>query len=614
MAQRGLIYGRASHDPKHRGTSVTDQLRECQAWADANDIDVVRTIRDDNRPASKYATREREGFAEVLQLVQGGSIDILIVWEPSRAARDLEVFVTLRAACQVAGVELSYKGRRYDLTQTNDSFAATLDALMAEREGSEIRDRNVRTVRRNAEARRPHGRLPYGYKRVYDASNGGLIGQTPFVLANEAGEPKPTRGGELVPVLPDDSRPKTLCPEAQVVADAAREVLAGKTLRRVARDLTERGVPSPRKPNRRTLAENPAGVVSTWTPESLRQRLVNPTIAGRRVHQGKDIGEASWAPIIEYSTWLTLHALLTDPSRRSLTVPRGPAPRHLLSNIALCGECGARMKARTNMSRMPRAYACHAEGCRRITVTAGKVDELVEAVLRVLFDSSGFREDLARAYREQAAQPVAGSDVPARIAALEAERDELEQMRAQDLITLRAYAMEDKRLEEQIEQLQEEQVAPVTSAAVRQMLEAGSFSSGWEAQDLYGKRDIVRVLLTVSVDRATSVGRVFDYGRVRIGPSAFLNESWTNLVEQDPAEVFPLTAEDFDFEPVHPSAEQPPPPPEQPKTADDWAALIADAFPRPGPEVARRLASLAPLDEIGSGPVARGADDHAADG
>lgn len=36
MAERGLIYGRASRDPRHSGTSVDDQIRECAAWADAN--------------------------------------------------------------------------------------------------------------------------------------------------------------------------------------------------------------------------------------------------------------------------------------------------------------------------------------------------------------------------------------------------------------------------------------------------------------------------------------------------------------------------------------------------------------------------------------------------
>lgn len=52
------------------------------------------------------------------------------------------------------------------LSHTSDSFTAILDALAAERDASDIRDRNIRTVRRNVELKGPHGRLPYGYQRV----------------------------------------------------------------------------------------------------------------------------------------------------------------------------------------------------------------------------------------------------------------------------------------------------------------------------------------------------------------------------------------------------------------------------------------------------------------
>ncbi|MFC7463895.1 recombinase family protein [Brachybacterium sp. GCM10030252] len=145
----------------------------------------------------------------------------------------------------------------------------------------------------------------------------------------------------MIPVLPDDPAPKTLCEEARVLVESAEAVLAGKSLRSVALELTARGVPSPRRPNARTLRENPGGVVTYWHPGSLRQRLLNPTIAGRRVHQGQDIGEATWAPVIDHGTWLRLHAALTNPSRLSAP-PRGKQPRHLLSGIARCGECGER--------------------------------------------------------------------------------------------------------------------------------------------------------------------------------------------------------------------------------------------------------------------------------
>lgn len=169
--------------------------------------------------------------------------------------------------------------------------------------------------------RRTTGAIPARQKSISDST----IESPPYVLANEAGVPVPNAIGEFIPVLPKADDPKTLSPEAQLIADAARDVLAGTTLRRIVNGVNERGIPGPRKPNRKTLADNPDGVVSRWTPEPPRQRLINPTVAGRRVYRGQDIGQATWAPIIDHATWLKLHAILTDPSRRSFTAPADPS-------------------------------------------------------------------------------------------------------------------------------------------------------------------------------------------------------------------------------------------------------------------------------------------------
>ena len=241
----------------------------------------------------------------------------------------------------------AYQGKRYDLTTGADRFATSLDALLAEREADNIRERNLRTVRHNAEQGRPHGRLPYGYRRIYDE-----------------------RTGQLLLQVPDPA-------QAKVLREAAHELLNGGTLRGVCRRLNAEGIPSPRKPQRNTPD---ADVVRLWERGTLRQLLLNPSNAGLRQHQGRVIGKAAWEAVIPEGDWLRLKRLLTDPGRRSAE-PRGTEPRHLLSGIALCGECGARVKAATNLTRMPRAYACRHEGCMRIVISADRADDVVLAVL-----------------------------------------------------------------------------------------------------------------------------------------------------------------------------------------------------------------------------------------
>lgn len=499
MIETALSYGRASRDPKNRGTSVTTQLRENAKWAAASRVTITHTIRDDNRSASAWRAREREGFEQALGLIRQRVVDLVLVWEMSRATRDLDDWVRLRGACMEAGVDLVYKGQRYDLSRPDDRFRTSLDVLLAEREAGDIRERNLRTVQANAEKGRPHGRMPYGYRRIYDPASGALVTQTPF------------QGDGETPLA-----------EAQVVMDAASAVLRGATLRSICRDLNARGVPSPRKPRKKTLDENPAGAVTTWIPATIRQILLNPTIAGRRVHRGEDIGPAAWDPIIEYGTWLQVRSVLTDPARVANPAPRGPQPRHLLSGIARCGECGARLKAATNLSRIPRAYTCRSEGCMRVTVTAPRVDERVEAVLKALFSRPENRKALVEAQRRRDEAAQKAPDVGSLIAAKERELGEVEALRSAGDLTLRAYAAETKRIEQAIEDLRARETSAVSSPALRRLLSAPTLLDGWVAADLVDQREIVRMLLDVTVKRATRRGKAFDGERVDIHPGPLL--------------------------------------------------------------------------------------------
>lgn len=158
-----LIYTRASMDRKYLMRSTGDQETDCRTWCDQQAWHVGKVITDANRSASKWRTREREGFEEALHLIESQEYAAFVTWEPSRAGRELLAFVQLRAACQEAGVLYLTKGRVYDFSRHDDSFMMGLEFLTAEKDAAIIRDRQLRTVRLHAQQGRPHGRLPYGY-------------------------------------------------------------------------------------------------------------------------------------------------------------------------------------------------------------------------------------------------------------------------------------------------------------------------------------------------------------------------------------------------------------------------------------------------------------------
>ncbi|MDL9944221.1 recombinase family protein [Gordonia sp. ABSL11-1] len=350
---RAIIYCRVSSDPNQRGKSVDEQERECRALADRSGWTVGEVLIDNDRGASRYSHKTRPAYQRLQQILSPG--DVLVTWEASRAQRDLKAYVELRDLCAERGVMWSYSGRTYDLARGDDRFTTGLDALLAEKEVEQSRERVLRSVRANAAAGRPHGKLPYGYKIIRDPDTGIPVDRVP--------------------------NPET----APIVQEAARRVLAGDAIYAVCADLNERGIPGPR-PKR-------DGSKAPWIPVTMRKILESPTYAALRVHKGEVVGDATWEPIISREDHQRLVALFADPSRLT---HRGAEPKWLLTGVAVCGECGGAIRRQKN--RGFDAYLC--KDAFHVSRNVVPVDEYVtEAVIRRL-ESQALLGDLADANTE----------------------------------------------------------------------------------------------------------------------------------------------------------------------------------------------------------------------
>src|SRR3954469_11815229 len=357
---RAVIYTRVSSDPQNRGRSVAEQEAECRAVCDRNGWEVVAAFSDNDRSASRWATKERAEYRRLIGCIEAGGCDVLVTWEASRAQRDLAAYAALRDLCERRGVLLSYSGRTYDMSDADDRFGTGLDALLAERESEQTRKRVLRAVRANADKGRPHGKLLYGYRREYDPATRELIGQVP---------------DEQDTV--DETRAVVHRATAPIVREEAGRVLAGETPYAIAQDFNRQGVSTPR------------GAARGWDLTQVKRLCVNPGYAGKRTHRGKVMGAASWPPILDESTHLALVAKLGDPARRS---QRTSAVKHLLSGIAVCGVCGGRLRVQKNRGFL--AYLC-VDGfhvSRRETDTDEYVTEVVLCRLA--------RPDLADAFTD----------------------------------------------------------------------------------------------------------------------------------------------------------------------------------------------------------------------
>lgn len=459
MVLRAVIYARVSSDPNNRGKSVADQIAECKRECAHRGWQLVKIFQDNDRSASRYATKERKNYARLVEFLRAGKADVLMTWESSRAQRDLEAYLKLRDIAESNGVQWCYKGRLYDLSRTDDRFTTGLDALLDERESGITRDRVLRGKKTSAAAGRPNGRRLYGYAREYDQ-----------------------RTGEFVrSVIRED--------QATVVREAVRRIAAGAPLTGLCREFNQRG-----------LRTNTGGY---WHAYTLRAMVTNPGYLGKRVRHGVVIGDAEWPAILntaeDRQAFYTCVRRLSMPERTT-TKPGGV--KHLMSGLAVCGACGGKLAA-TYRERKPgqrerrmryvcRGTALHHGHCVSMDKTA--LDRRVTALVIERLSRPDALE-LLTADNEQAERTAAWL---AEAAEKRATLDETADKVAAGEMTVTMAARIEAQLLPEVEAL-ERQAEEASTAPVLRGLIRPDVAEVWPTLPVAQQREVIKALMDVTL-------------------------------------------------------------------------------------------------------------------
>lgn len=437
-----VIYTRFSKMKGARSTG--EQESESRRWCERHDHPVDRVFTD-HISASRFSAKDRPEWRACKDYLRKGHI--LVVWEASRAHRDLEEFVELRNLCASRNVPFSYNGKVLDLTLGDDRFTAGLDALLAERESEQISLRVLRNRRELAAAGKPAGPPPWGYRRKVDPESGQPI----------------TGVWEFDPV------------EAPRVKEAIRRLLRGDSQRSILN----------------WLAESEGR--SFDGPTTLQRCLARPALAGLRVHQGEVIGKGTWKALITEETHKKVIDHIQGQKRAYGHVsPPGPEPKYLLSGIATCGfmldevqECGAPLQHKKFSKRSP-AYICPEGHVSRAVHLLDQAveDTILEAATKI--NPTRFQND---------------DDDPSAAEALKEEADiekdlkEYEELAKTRVIGPAEYARISKELRAKLEALR-------ARSAPRRRFSAADFErlqARWPRATLMEKRAAIRAFLTVKV-------------------------------------------------------------------------------------------------------------------
>ncbi|HKS99815.1 MAG TPA: recombinase family protein [Rugosimonospora sp.] len=465
---RAARYQRASQDKKEQGKSVTDQgkLNKAElvryAWSDAG------SFTDNDRSASRYATKDRPDFERLIEGIRAGRFDVLVIWEISRKERDLAVYVKIRDMCTSVGLFFWLVGGvLYDLRDKNDRMMLGFQAVQAEWMADTIRDNVLRGIVGAAEAGRPHGKVTYGYRRIYHQRTRALERQEPDT--------------ELRTATAQDG---TACEysRAGVVRDIIAKVGKGVPLSQIESQLNAQGIPSPEG--------------ATWRRGIIRKIAMNPAYIGKRVFRGEIVGDGIWPALVDPDAYWQCVRLLEDPSR---TTTRAGRAVHLLSYIVHCGVCGgpASSQVVNRRSWSGRMYSCLRRRCA--AVNADVLDEYVQRVVvawlalpetgRMLDQLSGGDEQVTRA-RAEAAR-------------LRAELEEYKKLAEIGEIKATDYARFSRGLEAQIAE-QEALAAEAGIPPVLRGMVGPHAMISWAAlgDEVARKREIIRLVADIKLRQA----------------------------------------------------------------------------------------------------------------
>lgn len=449
---RALVYARVSLDPQGQGRSIEEQLAECRQWADREGWTVSEEITETGS-ASRYArsTRARTQWARLTEAVASGGHDILLTWEASRATRQLTEYAHLAELCAAHRVLWGYSGTVYDLTTRDGRLRTGLDALLAADESARTSERIQRSVRARAAAGAPHGKLPYGYRREYDPATRALLRQ-----------------------VPDEET-------APVVVEIFDRVLSRDPYYAIARDLTRRGVPTPRPATRRHDA-------GAWLSSTVKHIATNPTYAGLRTHKGQVVGPATWDGIVTREVFDAAQVVVAEVAKGA-TNPRGDSTaRHLLTGIARCGHC--RGPVRRIKGDGYEAYNCRY--CLKMSREMTKVDAFVTERLLALLELMPADPDPAQ---------EVGAELEQAAAALQQLRDRLDGFvdeAAAGRLSPASLARVEARLAPQIAAA-DAHVKALRAPARLARYDLTDPRALWEAMSLPERRQLVRDAVTVTL-------------------------------------------------------------------------------------------------------------------
>lgn len=453
---RAALYFRQS---TFREESISLELQEtaCRDYAAQRGYDVVAVEAD---PGVSGRTFARPGVQAVMQALEDGAADVVVLWKWSRLSRNRLDWYVAADKAQQAGGRIESATEPIDTSTSIGRLARgmmiEIAAFESERAGDQWREAHERRVR---QGRPHHGKNRFGY--YYDP-------------AQKLHVPDPVT--------------------APIVRDLYQRYVDGTSIYQLVQWLNRREVA--------TVEHGGKRGAPSWAESSLRGILDNPFPTGRFVYRG-EIEEGAHEAIVPLELWEAYR----EKRRARATRPRAESSGYLLSGIVRCRACGTVLTGSKATGGL-RYYRC-ATGFTRGTHTGGYIRcSTVESEVKI-----ELRRWATRLERAADAELTDGGAVSASgpsIGALEARRKRATTAMASLALQVAEGVPKDV-VEEAMAELVakrdrlDAQIAEARAAVAAPAPDQGqvlSLLEDWDVLPVVQRREMLSRLFTVTVDFA----------------------------------------------------------------------------------------------------------------
>lgn len=332
-----VIYARYSSD-NQREESIEGQLRECQAFAESNDMIIVDTYID---RALSAKTDNRPDFQRMIKDSASSTFDIVIVWKLDRFARNRYDSAHYKSVLQKNGVKVVSATEKISQTSEGILLESLLEG-MAEYYSAELAEKVTRGLTENAlKCKYNGGTLPIGY----------TTDENQFYIIDSLTAP--------------------------AVLDAFKHYAEGSTMQEITDELNLKGI--------RTKKNTPI-TLNTVT---------------RMLHNRKYIGEYRYSNFVTPNGMPAivpkdLFERVQDMMKANKKAPakHKAEDEYILTTKLFCGKCKCLMAGESGTSRtgiVHRYYKCvsvkYHRGCDKKTVRKEWVEDFVIShIMKIIFD------------------------------------------------------------------------------------------------------------------------------------------------------------------------------------------------------------------------------------